>query len=94
LLFGIGGLPITAFALARWLLSAFVALAELPMRLPEVAFPFAFDEAIVPCAPALLLPCPEWLALALPLATPLPLLTFVPLLPPALWFLPPTLLLP
>jgi hypothetical protein len=86
LLFGVGVLPATALALARWLLLALLAFTELPMLLPAVALPPAFAAA-APCAPAF----PFFPAgLTQSLTTLLLSLLLLPLIAPALVLLPPT----
>ncbi|MBM6581533.1 hypothetical protein ILT44_15155 [Microvirga sp. BT689] len=95
MLFGAAVLLVTAFALVPWLLVALPAFAELPLRLPAVALPLVFEEAVAPCAPAFpFLPA----VLAQSLATTLVSLLLLPfallLLPaiPPLW--PPALVPP
>jgi hypothetical protein len=86
LLFGVGVLPATALALARWLLLALLAFAEFPVRPPAVALPPAFAAA-APCAPAF----PFFPAgLTQSLTTLLLSLLLLPLIAPALVLLPPT----
>jgi hypothetical protein len=83
-------LLVKAFAPTRWLLVALVAFAELPMRLPAVALLLAFEEAVAPCVPAFPI-LPAVLASSLTMRVSL---LRLPLLPPALWLLPPALPLP
>ncbi|KFG69306.1 hypothetical protein JH26_10715 [Microvirga sp. BSC39] len=83
--FGVGVLPTTALAPARWLLLALLAFAEFPVRLPAVALPLAFAAAVAPCTPAFpFLPA----GLTQPLTTLLVSLLLLPLVPPALVVLP------